>query len=47
MSCVISAEIFFPVVTYAGLYWMGDIWYVSNNIIGLGCNSSEGLAFSD
>lgn len=26
---------------------MGGIQYVNYNIIGLGCNSSEGLAFSD
>lgn len=48
MSCVISAEFFFQwLLTLDFIGGIGDIWYVINNITGLGCNSSEGLAVSD
>lgn len=48
MSCVISAEVFFQcLLMLACIGEMGDTWYVNNSIIGLGHNSSEGVAFSD
>lgn len=48
MSCVIPAGILFQWLHMLDrIGGMGDTWYVNNNIIGLGHNSSESLAFSD